>query len=151
MTDDLELHIIELPKLYDKDLLKANSKLIQWLYFLENPNSKEVLNYMKKNSSMKEAKDKLDSMSDDREIRRMAELREKWLLDQKAIERTGYNRGFNNGVKDGIKQGIEQGIEQGSKNSKYEIAKKMKIEKLNIKLISKITGLSEKEIEEIKV
>lgn len=106
---------------------------------------------MKKNSSMKEAKDKLDSMSDDREIRRMAELREKWLLDQKAIERTGYNRGFNNGVKDGIKQGIEQGIEQGSKNSKYEIAKKMKIEKLNNKLISKITGLSEKEIEEIKV
>ena len=50
----------------------------------------------------------------------------------------------------GIKQGIKQGIEQGAKNEKIEIAKKLIQNGLDNELISKSTGLSIKEVKEIR-
>ena len=61
-------------------------------------------------------------MSEDERIQRLAELREKAIMDEKAIERFG------------IKKGIEQ------------TAKKMKEEGLDIELIKRITNLTEEEI-----
>lgn len=46
--------------------------------------------------------------------------------------------------------GIEQEIEQGIKQNTKEIVQNMIKEKIDIKLISKITGLEEKEIIKIK-
>lgn len=85
---------------------------------------------MKENEEMKEAKEKLEVMSEDEKMQILAELRLKAIRDEKAVERFGYN------------QGIEKGIEQGKK----ETAKKMKEEGLDIELIKKITGLTEEEI-----
>ena len=93
---------------------------------------------MKNNKNIKDAKDKLDVISQDEKVRRLAELREKALLDEKEAEYTGYC----NGVEDGIKQGVEQGI----KNSKEDIAKKMKEKGADIEYIMEITGLSKEEI-----
>ncbi len=59
-------------------------------------------------------------------------------MDQKAIEDAGYDKG--------LKDGLEQG-----KNSQNEIiAKKMKKQNIDIKVISEITGLSIKKIEGLK-
>ena len=44
----------------------------------------------------------------------------------------------------------EKGITQGIEQNKIENAKKMLKEKLDIDLISKITGLSKEEIEKLK-
>ena len=129
LTEDLEFHIIQLSKEYKLNAEGKEKKLVEWLYFLNNPESKEVHRYMEDNESMKQAKEKLDNMSDDRVVRRLAELREKAILDEREAEYTGYV----NGVED----------------SKKNIAKKMKEEKMSIEIIANITGLSKEEIEKL--
>ncbi len=46
----------------------------------------------------------------------------------------------------GLKNGIEFGMEIGTQRKNYEIAKRMCIKKIDISLISDITGFSEEEI-----
>ena len=130
MTEHLELHIIEIPKIYNIGENEEKEELVKWINFIENPESEKVGEYMKENEEMKEAKEKLEVMSEDEKMQILAELRLKAIRDEKAVERFGYN------------QGIEKGIEQGKK----ETAKKMKEEGLDIELIKKITGLTEEEI-----
>ena len=140
----LKVNIIEVPKMY-KDRQEEDEKLIEWLKFLENPESKEVQGYMKKNENMKEAREKLDKMSKDEKVRKMAELRQKALMDEREAEYTGYINGLEDGIKQGMKQGLEQGIGQGYR----EIAKKMKGKGKDINEIIELTGLSKEEIEKL--
>ena len=49
MTEDLELHIIEIPKIYGKD---GKEELKKWIYFIENPESEKVGEYMKENKEI---------------------------------------------------------------------------------------------------
>ena len=144
MTEDLEFNIIEVPKMY-KEKQARDEKLIECLKFLENPESKEVQGYMKKNENMKEAREKLDKMSKDEKVRKMAELRQKALMDEREAEYTGYSNGLEDGIKQGMKQGLEQGIGQGYR----EIAKKMKGKGKDINEIIELTGLSKEEIEKL--
>ena len=134
LTEHLELHIIEIPKIYNIGENEEKEELVKWINFIENPESEKVGEYMKENKEMKEAKEKLEVMSEDEKMQILAELRLKAIRDEKAVERFGY------------KQGIEQGIEQGIKQEKKEIAKKMKEEGLDIEVIKKVTGLTEEEI-----
>ena len=144
LTEDLEFNIIEVPKMY-KEKQARDEKLIEWLKFLVNPESKEVQGYMKENENMKEAREKLDKMSKDEKVRRMAELRQKALMDERETEYTGYINGLEDGIKQGMKQGLEQGIGQGYR----EIAKKMKGKGKDINEIIELTGLSKEEIEKL--
>ena len=77
MTDDLEFHIIEIPKLLKQGEIKNQNELAKWIYFIENPESERVGEYMKENKEMKEAKEKLRVISKDEEMQRIAELRER--------------------------------------------------------------------------
>ena len=67
--------------------------------------------------------------------------------------RIAFAKGIEQGIQRGIEQGIERGIEQGffdgSYQAKVETAKLMRYENLGIDLISKVTGLSKEEIENI--
>ncbi len=139
LTEDLEFNIIELPKMY-KMHQEGEDKLKEWLEFLENPDSKEVRSYMKRNENMKEAREKLDKMSKNERVRRLAELRQKALMDEREAEYTGYCKG----LEDGMKRGMDCNREKIK-----EIVKKMKKEKIDIELIVRITGLTKEEIEEI--
>ena len=133
LTDDFEIHIIELPKIRERKANGKDKKLLEWLSFLENPESKEVTGYMEKNKNMKQAKEKLNTLSADEEMRILAELREKAILDERSLKEGYYN--------DGIKVGIEQ--------TNKENAKKMKEEGINIETIIKITNLTKEEIEKL--
>lgn len=75
MTEKLEIDIIELPKIEGKE--EENSKLLDWLYFLENPKSRRVTEKMEESKEIKEAVEKLDSLSKDERMQRIADLREK--------------------------------------------------------------------------
>lgn len=136
LTEDLEFNIIEVPKMY-KEKQDGDEKLIEWLKFLKNPESKEVQGYMKKNENMKEAREKLDKMSKNEKVRRMAELRQKALMDEREAEYTGYS----NGLEDGMKQGLEQEYK--------EIAKRMKSKGKDISEIIELTGLTKEEVEKL--
>ena len=133
LTEDLELRIIEIPKaekILNKD--KCN-KIAQWLLFLDNPNTERVEEIMKENEEVKKANTVLHEMSEDEELQRLAELREKWDLDERSA----------------LGHAKDDGIEEGKKKAKIEIAKKLKEIKISIEDIEKATGLTKEEIEKI--
>ncbi|MCI8361888.1 MAG: Rpn family recombination-promoting nuclease/putative transposase [Clostridia bacterium] len=137
LTDVFELYIIELPKakrIIEKD---ASNKLAQWMLFLNNPNEKEVANIMNENKEIKEAMNELEEMSKDEELRRVAELREKAIRDEK--------NGLRHAREDGLREGIKEGIEKNNK----EVAKKMKEKHIPIETIEEITKLTKEEIENL--
>lgn len=68
LTEKLEIHIIELEKIKG-EMQNINEKLLDWLTFLNNPESERVKEKMKQNENLKEAKEKLEKISEDTEIR----------------------------------------------------------------------------------
>ena len=98
-----------------------------------------------KNKSVEKAKKILEEISSDERERYLAELRQKYIMDQKAVADAGYDKG----IEQGIKEGIKQGREQGEKNKQLEIAKKLKERGMKINEIEEITGLQYQEIESL--
>ena len=142
LTEKLEIHIIELEKLENmKELTIENKKLLDWCKFIKSPDSVEA-SIMKENEEIRKAKEELDKISQDAKERRLAELREKALMDEMAIRDSGYNEGHDDGKKEGK---IE-----GRKETQIKIAKKMLNEKFTIEKISELIGLSAEEIEKLK-
>ena len=135
LTDKFELDIIELSKIKGRE--NEKDQLLDWLVFLENPESERVARKMKENENLKEAVEKLDRISEDEKMQRIIELREKAIRDEHAI--------YAKGVDDGI----EKGVEKGAKEKQVEIAKKLLKRKINILDIVEITGLTEVEIEKL--
>ena len=131
LTEKLELYIIEMPNIIGKE--EKNDKLLDWLYFLENPKSERVEKNMGENKELKRAVKELNKISEDEKMQRIAELREKAILDEKAI----YARG------------LDVGEEKGRELEKKEIAKKLLEEGISIERIVKITGLTEEEVNQI--
>lgn len=144
LTDVLEIYIIELEKA-KKFALEGNKTLDSWLQFINNP--KEISGM--ENEEIKKAKKVLEEISQDERERRLTELRQKYIMDQKAIHSHGYDKGKQEGLKQGVKKGIEQGIKQGIEKEKIEIVKKMKQENIDIQIIINVTGLTEEEIKNI--
>ena len=129
LTDDIEIYIIELPK-FEKYI--NDSTLSDWVKFIINPKVIDM-----KNEEVKKAKKVLDEISQNEEERRLAELREKYIMDQKAVEAAGYDKG--------LKCGIEQGIE----TNRIQIARKMKTQGFDTDTIRNITDLSIEEINKL--
>ncbi len=134
LTEDLEIHIIELPKIYKLKGEEQEEELIKWLNFIEDPESKKVEEYMKENKEIKEAKEKLEVMSEDERMQILAELREKAIRDEKAERRFAERKGR------------ELGLKEGRNIEKKETAKKMKTKGLPIEIIEEITNLTKDEI-----
>ena len=147
LTQKLEIDIIELPKIIGKE--KEQDNLLDWLYFLENPKSERVTEKMKENENLKEAVKKLDNLSEDEKMQRIADLRQKAIMDEKAIYEKGLEIGIEKGIQRGMEKGIEKGIMEGSQKEKIEIAKKMLELKIDKETIAEATGLTEQEIEKI--
>lgn len=141
LTDCLEVDIIELSKVREEYNKNKENEKAQWIMFLDNPNSKEVKEIMEKNEEIKDAVVTVHHMSEDEKLRKLAELREKAILDEKAIKRAAQKDGFKIGHKEGIKEGI--------KEEKLNIAKKMKEMGLSIQDIVTATGLLKEDVEKL--
>lgn len=89
---------------------------------------------MKENEEIKEAMEELEEMSKDEELRRVAELVEKGIRDEK----------------NGLIHAKEEGRIQGINERNIEIAKKLIELGNSIESIIEITGLSKEEILKIK-
>lgn len=128
LTNVFEIYIIELKKYKENG---TNKKALDiWVEFLKNP---EVVTMNENNKAVKKAKEVLEEISQDERERYLAELRQKYIMDQKAMIDAGYDKG----------------LEQGEKNKAIEIARKMRKEKISIEQIARITGLTEREIKEL--
>ena len=83
-----------------------------------------------KNKVIKEAKKEVEYLTGDEEVKRLAELREKWEMDRNSE--------------------IGQAKKEGKAEEKLEIAKSMLKRKFKIEDIVSITGLSKGELEKLK-
>lgn len=119
LTDVLELVIIELPKYMKYAKKEKRENLNLWLDFFKNPevivmaSGNDENNIKETKQAIKKAQKNLEEISKDEHERYLAELREKYIRDQVAIQEYGYYKG------------IDEGIEQGQNEEKIEIAKKM--------------------------
>ena len=88
LTEKVEIYIISLPKIIRKKNKEENNSLIQWMLFLSDPKSKEVQKIMKENEEIKEAVDIFEDITSDEELRRIMEVRDKAIRDEKNMIRT---------------------------------------------------------------
>ena len=90
--------------------------------------------------------------SDDK-LMRAYDARDAFLLGQKMMLNREREEGFEEGMERGIKKGMEKGMKKGKlegiKNEKYSIAKTLKQMNMDDASISKATGLTIEEIQNI--
>ena len=145
LTDALEIHIIELSKIKREYKKNKENRKVQWMMFLDNPNTEEVEEIMEENKEIREAVVEVHKMSKDEKIRKLAELREKAIMDEKEIYSTGYHKG----EKSGYIKGEKSGYDKGQKKEKIKIAKILKEKGMSKEEISEITKLTIEELEKI--
>ena len=124
ITNDIELHILEIPKIKENEVLK--DELAQWLKFIENPGNKEVEKFMNENKYLKQAKEELAYLSGKPGFQRLVEARAGFLKDQKTFEVCG------------------------KAEEKIKIAKKLIKLNMPIEQIMEVTELTKEEIEKLK-
>ncbi len=141
-TDKMEFHVIELPKL-PQGVREGCSDIELWARFI-NAEKKEVFDMLAKDDPyIGSAYQRLQLISQDRQMRMEYETREKAIRD--------YNEGMleaeERGEERGRKEGISIGEERGRKAEALSIARKLVGMGFPMEEIVKITLLSEKEIE----
>ena len=143
LTDIIELHFIEIPKLpIDSD---EKDMLIAWTEFLRNPESEKVRNLEMSIEEIREAKDELIKMSNDSVQREIYNMREKTRKDTVSA----LNEAERKGIEQGMKRRIEQGLEEGEKRKAIEIAKSL-LDILDNETIALKTGLSIDEVAKLR-
>ncbi len=103
---NMEIHIVEMPKIL-KYRKETEEGLSNWVEFLLNPDSEVVKMSAKKDKELQDAYEKLETISGDEELRRLAELRMKYIWDQ------------NTGLREERRIGLEEG-----KTIRYEERRK---------------------------
>ena len=107
----------------------------------------------KENKNVKKAMENYEVLTGDAEVKRLAEIRLMSKLEEKSALLTEREAGREEGREEGIKERETKGIKRGRKEGKEEgikeVAKKLLKEKMPIKKIAEITGLSEKELKEL--
>lgn len=134
LTDKIEIDIIELKKVQKEYNKNRKDKKSQWMMFMNNPEDEEVDKIMEENEGIKEAKIEVVKMSHDEKIRKLAELREKAIRDEKSCYNTG----------------LHEGMKEGEKKATIKIAKQLLKKGMKVDEIAQITSLSINEIEKLK-
>ena len=124
----LKWYFIELPKFREQNP-DMNEKINQWLAFIDDYNKEMVKVAEEKNDKLKKARIEMNYLTGDAEVRRLAELREKWEMDRISA--------------------INHATRKGAKDKSIEIAKEMIKKELDINLICEVTKLTKEEIEKI--
>ena len=137
----IKWYFIELPKFRKKNT-DMNDKIDQWICFIDDSNKEAVKMAEKNNVVLKKARKELNYLTGDAAVRRMAELREKWEMDEIAVKK--------HAQRIGKEEGRIEGNVEGRMAEKKETARKLLLKNMKIEEIIEITGLTEEEIKEIK-
>ena len=105
-------------------------KLNQWLALIDNEDRGMIKMAEEKNKTIKEAKKEVEYLTGEEEIKRLAELREKWAMDRRSE--------------------ISDAREEGKKEEKLAIAKNMLNKGKSEEDILDFTGISKEELEKLK-
>lgn len=131
LTDTIELHFIEIPKLRKLDDTEEISDMLEaWIAFISNPNSEVVEKLEMSKEEIKEAKSELLKMSVDSKDRYMYEKRKESILEKVSL--------------------IESSEQKGKYEKAIEVAQNAIKNNLDDKIIQILTGLSLEEIKGLK-
>lgn len=137
LTDAMELHFIEIPKLRKLDNSEEISDMLEaWIAFIQSPDSEVVEKLEMSKKEIKEAKSELLKMSVDSKDRYMYEKRKESILEKVSL------------IESAEQKGIEKGLQQGEYKKAIEIAQNAINNNLDDNTIQLITGLS---LEEVKI
>ena len=116
--------------------------MTQWLVVIDGENKGEIEMAEKKNKILKDAKVELEYLTGEEEVRRLAELRDKWESD--------WNSYMDWTRNEGKIEGRAEGRTEGKVEEKRKIAKIMLKKNMSIQLISEITGLTKEKIKNLQ-
>ena len=91
----------------------------------------------------------LKRLFQDQAVRIQEEAREKFYRDFVLGKVAAIKRSQREGMERGMQQGMERGMQQGMEKGRRQTALGMLQKKLDISLISEVTGLSPEEIEKL--
>ena len=114
------------------------SKLERYCLLLKADNKEFADKISGDDKIMSKVRNKIEDLSEDEKMI--------GLYDAEKIAEKVRNTQINNAKKEGIKEGIEKGVQK----EKLEIAKNMINENIDVNIISKVTGLNIKDIENLK-
>lgn len=100
---------------------------------------------MKENEELKEAGEKLDGLSEDDRMQRIADLRLKAIMDEKAI----YRKGIIDGKEEGREEGRQEGLAEGKRETKIEMVKNLYKMEMPIEQIAQATNIKIEEVKKI--
>lgn len=132
-SDKLEIHIVELPKLAEREY--PETALLKWARFFNAEKKEEFEMVAKTDPHIQKAYDQLLYMSGNEEKRLLYEARQKALNDYNTQMYSNWHDGYSEGEKRGYREGEKQGYKEGEKEGYKEgeekkliglICKKMK-------------------------
>ena len=151
-TDKMEFHVIELPKLPEE--LKEEDSLLLWAKFINAERKEEFDMLAEKSPYINSAYQHLQVISQDKEKRLEYEAREKAVRDHNQMMKEARERGMQEGMREGMREGIREGMQEGRREGRQEgiieVAENFIKLGLGTAEISKGTGLSENEIEDLR-
>lgn len=133
LTDNLEIHFLELPKL-GVEHQETSDLLVKWLLFLKADSETKLEELAMSEPTIRKAVNVLEFLSQDAEARRLYEMREKALKDEANM----------------IQGAKEEGRTEGERQKALEIAREMLAEGDSPERVAKLTKLPLEEIEKLK-
>jgi predicted transposase/invertase (TIGR01784 family) len=140
LTDLVEIHTLELPKL---PVQQDGSALWSWLKLFNTQREEDLTMLAKQKPMLRKVVGILQELSQDEQARLLYEQQEKWRMDYSSSMRNAQRIG----LQEGLKEGMEKGMEQGRAEERRETARKMKADGLSVSMIATYTNLSAEEIE----
>ena len=158
---ELEFHFIELSK-FNKKQTELKTVIDKWIYFLKEIYDLDKLpSVVEKVPEIKKAADLLEeAMWSNKELIEYEKYWDRYRLIESKIEDSnkesvaiglaeGLKKGLTEGLEKGLAQGVKKGLTEGLEKKEIELVQEMLKEKLSLKIISKITGLTIKKIKKI--
>ena len=106
LTDKMEFHVLELPKL-PKELKEDSNDILLWAKFINAEQKEEFDMLAEKNPYISRAYQQLQLISQDKEKRLEYEAREKAIWDHNQLILEAEQRGEQRGEQQGLEQGIQ--------------------------------------------
>jgi len=111
LTDILEVHFLEMPKLIDPEILRdENDPVIEWMEFIEAKSKGVIEMLAEKNQDIKKAYDLLQIISKDEKARMLYEAREAERRDQLSWMKSAEEKGEAKGQAKGEAKGKTEAI-----------------------------------------
>ena len=117
-SDKLEIHILELPKLAERQY--PQTELLKWASFFQAEKKEEFEMAAEGSSYIERAYERLTEISADDLKRLEYESREKAIRDHIYLMNYNLKKGLEEGKEEGRKEGREEGLEEGLTKGRQE-------------------------------